>query len=187
MGGSIAYVVSGEAAYTVVLRVFVCHASEDKPQVRELCRRLREDGFEPWLDKEQLLPGQDWELELSAAVRASDAVIVCLSAASVGKAGYVQKELRLVLDAAEYQPEGRIFVVPVRLEQCSLPVRLSRLEYADLFVEDGYQRLKAALTARAEGQDAASLLTLPSWAEAPQIRPRYRRRRWASLPLGRDF
>jgi len=163
----------------MVLRVFVCHASDDKPRVRELCRRLREDGFEPWLDEERLLPGQDWELELSKAVRASDAVIVCLSAASVGKAGYVQKELRLVLDAAEYQPEGQIFVVPVRLEECSLPLRLSRWEYADLFVEGGYQRLQAALTAREEGRDGASLLILPSRAEQNLVRPP--RRRWAVI------
>jgi formylglycine-generating enzyme required for sulfatase activity len=117
-----------------------------------------------------LLPGQDWELELSAAVRASDAVIVCLSAASVEKAGYVQKELRLVLEAAEYQPEGRIFVVPVRLEECTLPLRLSRWQYADLFVEDGYQRLKAALTARAGGRDAAALLTPLSSSETQPIK-----------------
>ena len=162
------------------MRIFVCHASDDKPRVRELCRRLREDGFEPWLDEERLLPGQDWELELSGAVRRSDAVIVCLSVASVGKVGYLQKELRLVLDAAEYQPEGRIFVVPVRLEQCALPIRLSRWEYADLFVADGYERLKAALTAPTERGDRASLAPLPAGVETPFSppfsAPRHRRR-----------
>ena len=76
-------------SYTVILHVFVCHATGDKPRVRELCRRLRENGFEPWLDEDQLLPGQDWELEISSAVSSSDAVIVCLAVASVGKAGYL--------------------------------------------------------------------------------------------------
>jgi hypothetical protein len=67
---------------------------------------LRKDGFDPWLDEEKLLPGQDWELETSTTVWQSDGVIVRLSTASVEKTGYVQKELRRVLDAAEYQPEG---------------------------------------------------------------------------------
>jgi formylglycine-generating enzyme required for sulfatase activity len=131
------------------LRAFICHASEDKPRVRELCARLRERGFDPWMDEERLLPGHDWELEISDAVRASDVIIVCLSAASVRKVGYVQKELRRVLDLAEQQPEGRIFVIPVRLGPCAVPRRLSQWQYADLFVEGGYDRLSAALRSKA--------------------------------------
>ncbi len=153
------------------MRVFVCHASEDKDLVRNLCGKLREDGFEPWLDEERLLPGQDWELELSAAVRSSEAVIVCLSTASVGKVGYVQKELRLVLDAAEYQPEGRIFVVPVRLDACSLPIRLSRWQYADLFKPNGYQRLKAALTTRTEAAPDEGTTVRQLTADSRELRP----------------
>jgi hypothetical protein len=88
-------------------------------------------------------------LEISTAVRQSDAVIVCLSTGSVEKTGYVQKELRRVLDAAEYQPEGRIFLIPVRLEPCRVPEHLSHWQYADLFLENGYERLRDALTTRA--------------------------------------
>ena len=117
--------------------------------MRQLVSRLHKDGFDPWLDEERLLPGQDWELEISTAVRQSDAVIVCLSTASVEKAGYVQKELRRVLDVADYQPDGRIFVIPIRLEPCRVPERLSHWQYADLFLENGYERLRDALTARA--------------------------------------
>jgi len=113
--------------------------------VRDLCTRLRGDGFEPWLDEEQLLPGQDWEFEISQAVKTCDVVIVCLSEASVAKTGYVQKELRHVLNAAEYRPEGHVFVVPVRLEPCVLPNRLTRWQRADLFAAGGYDRLCAAL------------------------------------------
>jgi hypothetical protein len=38
------------------LRVFLCHASEDKDQARLLYRVLTELGFKPWLDEEDLLP-----------------------------------------------------------------------------------------------------------------------------------
>jgi hypothetical protein len=40
-------------------RIFLCHASEDKPQVREVYQRLGALGFEPWLDEVEILPGQD--------------------------------------------------------------------------------------------------------------------------------
>lgn len=45
------------------LRVFLCHASGDKITVRALCARLRAAGTDPWLDEEQLLPGQDWQYD----------------------------------------------------------------------------------------------------------------------------
>ena len=42
------------------LRVFLCHASQDKPIVRELYQRLLAKGrINPWLDEEKLLSGQD--------------------------------------------------------------------------------------------------------------------------------
>ncbi len=127
------------------MRVFLCHASDDKPLVRKLAQSLRNDGLDPWLDEERLLPGQEWDFEITAAVRASDAIVVALSNTSVGKVGYVQKELRRVLDLAEYQPEGRIFVIPVRLEPCAVPSRLSQWQYANLFEEGGYRQLLASL------------------------------------------
>ncbi len=38
------------------LRVFLCHASDDKPVVKELYNRLVKDGVDAWLDKEKLIP-----------------------------------------------------------------------------------------------------------------------------------
>ena len=62
------------------LRVFLCHASQDKPAVRELYNALNREGWiDPWLDKAKILPGQDWELVIEKAVDDSDVVIVCLS------------------------------------------------------------------------------------------------------------
>ena len=107
------------------LRVFLCHSSQDKPAVRELYQKLSAEGWiQPWLDEEELLPGQDWDYEIEKALDNSDAVIATLSTGSVSKEGYVQKELRFVLDIALEKPEGTIFVLPVRLEECERPRRL---------------------------------------------------------------
>jgi hypothetical protein len=40
------------------LRVFLCHASADKPAVRELYEKLTARGIDAWLDEKKLLPGQ---------------------------------------------------------------------------------------------------------------------------------
>ena len=129
-------------------RVFLCHSSADKPTVRELYRRLRSDGVNPWFDEEDLLPGQLWEKEIPKAVRSSSAVIVCISQNSVEKTGYVQKEVSCALDAAEEQPEGRIFLIPAKLEDCDVPDRLKHLHWVNLFEPHGYERLLKALGAQ---------------------------------------
>ena len=126
-------------------RVFLCHASNDKPAVRTLHKKLRDDGFYPWLDEVDLLPGQEWEAEISSAVRSSAVVLVCLSRESITKEGFVQKEIKYALDVAQEKPDGTIFVVPVRLEECEVPARLRRWQWVDLYEEGGYNRLLAAL------------------------------------------
>lgn len=130
--------------------VFLCHASEDKPAVRTLYSQLRGDQYQPWLDEEDLLPGQQWEVEIESAVRRSHVVIVCLSGRSVTKAGFLQKEIKFAMDILDEQPEGIIFIVPARLEICDVPESLRHLHYVDLFVELGYDKLTRSLDARAK-------------------------------------
>ncbi len=116
------------------LRVFLCHSSQDKPIVRELYQRLNAEGWiDPWLDEEKLLPGQDWDMEIEKAVETADSVIVFLSNNSVTKEGYVQKELRYVIDIALEKPEGTIYIVPIRLNNCPLPRKLREYHYIDYF------------------------------------------------------
>ena len=132
------------------LKIFLCHASADKPTVRELYKRLESDGADAWLDSEDLIPGQNWRVEIPTAVENSDIVLVCISENSVNKEGYVQKEISFALDKALEMPEGRIFLIPVRLESCEVPRRLSDYQWVDLFSENGYERLMLALKLRAE-------------------------------------
>ena len=136
------------------LKVFLCHASDDKPVVRQLYENLCLDGIDAWLDSEKLVPGQKWQLEIPKAVRGSDVVIVCLSKSSVNKDGYVKTEIEFALDIAEEQPEGTIFVIPARLEDCQVPERLSKYQWVNLFEVAGYNRLIDALGIRASQIDA---------------------------------
>ena len=128
-----------------MLRIFLCHASEDRQEVERLFRGLTSLGFDVWFDKVNLLPGQTWQLEIQHAVRDSDIVIVCLSRRSVTKQGYVHKERRVALDASSERPGGVIYLVPVRLDACRVPAELMHLQYVDLFDGDGVNKLTHAL------------------------------------------
>lgn len=129
------------------LLIFLSHASEDKAKVRNLCKRLREDGFDPWLDVERLLPGQDWNLEIEKALRASDAILLCFSSLSVVKEGYIQREYKRAMRYLEEKPEGTIFVIPVRLDDCELPQFIREIQWVDYPAD--YDRLVMSLRVRA--------------------------------------
>jgi hypothetical protein len=144
-----------------LLRVFLCHSSGDKPVVRDLYRKLKADAVNPWLDEEDILPGQDWDQEINKAVRNSHVVIVCLSGSSVTKEGYVQSEIRVVLAVADEKPEGTIFLIPLKLEECEVPEKLRRYQWAELFEERGYERLLQALRARASQLEAIAAQAAP--------------------------
>jgi hypothetical protein len=130
------------------LRLFLCHSGSALDKVQRLYERLKGDGYQPWLAEEDLLPGQDWKREIPRAVKRSEAVLICLSKDFAGKAGHFQKETRLALDTAQEQPEGTIFVIPVRLEESDIPESLQDLTSVNLFEANGYSRLLKALGAQ---------------------------------------
>jgi signal transduction histidine kinase len=136
------------------LRVFLCHSSQDKPIVRELYQRLNSEGWiDPWLDEEKLLPGQDWDLEITKALLDTDAVVVSLSKTSTTKEGYVRKEINNALEKLKEKPEDSNYLIPVRLEECVMPMMLQQWHYVDFFPNDrrdsAYQRLLSGLRLRA--------------------------------------
>ncbi|MCZ2289858.1 MAG: toll/interleukin-1 receptor domain-containing protein [Anaerolineales bacterium] len=137
------------------LKVFLCHASEDKPIVRELYDRLRADGFDPWLDSELLDPGENWPLEIQKAMRASQAVIVCLSEAAIVKEGYIHTEIKTAQSLQMEKPEGTIFFIPLQLEECEPPFSMREIQWGKYHEPDGYERLVRALNKRAGQVKAA--------------------------------
>lgn len=137
------------------LKVFLCHSSQDKPIVRDLCKKLKAEGWiDPWLDEEKLLAGQKWDSAIQKAVKDTDVVIVFLSSNSVTKEGYVQKELHSALNSAEEKPDGTIFIIPLRLDNCDVPFRLNTWQYVDYFPHQhhasAYKSLLRSLKIRGE-------------------------------------
>lgn len=128
------------------LLVFLSHASQDKSLVRELCERLKADGFDPWLDEERLLPGMNWDMEIEKALRASDAILLCFSELSVQKEGYIQREYKRAMRYQEEKPDGTIYVIPVRLDKTDIPYFIKEVQFVDF--PDDYDRLVISLNLR---------------------------------------
>lgn len=127
------------------IQVFLLYARQDEEPVHRLYRRLVKEGVDVWLDKEKLLPGQDWAYEIHKAIYRSDLVIACLSKQFNRQGGYRHEELRVALKKANSLPEGETFLIPARLEECDLPEPLGKWQRVDLFESDGYPKLAQVL------------------------------------------
>jgi hypothetical protein len=99
-------------------RVFISYAHDDYEVAQQLYRDLAAAGHSPWIDKEDLVPGDDWRHSIAEEIRSCKYFVALISSQSLGKRGFVQKELRLALEVLEESPIDHRFLIPVRLNDC---------------------------------------------------------------------
>lgn len=129
-------------------QVFIAYVVEDFDLAKRVFDALRDAGCSPWLDKEKLLPGQNWPRAIDRAIEIADAFVPCFSPRSIAKRGPFQAELRYALDCARRRPLDDSFVIPVRLEKCEVPRKIrDQVQYVDLFPDwqRGMRRLIRAV------------------------------------------
>ena len=121
-------------------RIFISYAREDSRYALMLFDRFRRAGWQPWLDRKSMLPGENWRQKIAEAVRQSNFFVALLSPESVSKRGYVQKEYKMALDVLAERPAGDVYLIPVRLGECEIPdyrvsensTSMSDLQWLDL-------------------------------------------------------
>ncbi len=113
--------------------VFISYATEDYDTAKRLYDDLKQNETDPWLDRENLLAGQNWRDEIPRVIRESDYFLVLVSSKSVSKKGYVQKEQKIALEIYDEFPGNEIFIIPARTDSTEpLDKTLQNLHWADL-------------------------------------------------------
>jgi len=164
------------------LRVFLIHAKEDNhmDRIRIIHKRLVDETWiSPWFDEVELIVGQDWKYEILKALDEADLIIVCLSKYSVGRIGFIQKEIKVALELAERRPVGSIFIISLRLDDCDVPESLRKWQYLDYFAiedEETYRKLMKGLDkcARSVGLTRILQVQVLTDLEPLQIGERFR-------------
>lgn len=126
-------------------QIFLSYVNEDREKVDELYRKLSDAGFKPWMDKRDILAGENWSLSIQQAIRDSDFFLVCLSSRSVTKRGFFQVEMRKALDIWQEKLESDNYLIPARLEDCEVPESLRRFQWVNLFKKNGSKELLRAI------------------------------------------
>lgn len=126
-------------------RIFLSYARQDVVKVEDAYRTLRRAGFNPWMDTRDLTPGELWEQSITNAIREAAFFFAFISKSSMNRRGMLQKEIRTALKVWEQLLDSDIYLIPIRLEDCEVPQPLGQFQWVDLFYEDGWPKLFAAI------------------------------------------
>lgn len=125
--------------------IFISYSNEDLKIINELCKRLKNDGYDIWIDQKNIRGGDKWEMIIEDAIEKSDYFIACLSKAAITKRSYIHSEFKKALKKEDQMPEGRIYLIPLKLDDFELPQKFSDLHYLNFFENDGYENLLHSL------------------------------------------
>jgi CRP-like cAMP-binding protein len=116
--------------------VFVSYAREDQEFVLRLAQDIFREGIDVWMDQLNIALGSSWAREVGKALDTCNTMLLVLSAASLASTN-VEDEWNYFLDKGKW-------IVPVLLEECDIPFRLTRIHYLD-FVNTSYDVALARL------------------------------------------
>src|SRR5690606_12968077 len=94
-------------------KIFLSHATEDKPLVEHIYSVLKEKypDLEPWLDKYEIVGGDSLIDKIANGIEESDKFIIFLSDTSIKKP-WVNKELKKAI-VQEVNSANNNFIIPV--------------------------------------------------------------------------
>src|SRR5580692_8514233 len=136
---------------------FLSYARADGPAATRFADDLIARGVKVWVDQYDIRPSEHWDRAVEAAVRGCDGVIVVLSPRSAASPN-VADEVSVALDAGKR-------VIPILIEACTPPLRLTRMQFIDAR-HDYAGALKRCLAAIAGETAPAAPPTAVSFAPA---------------------
>ena len=126
-------------------QVFICYARSDADRIGRLGQALSRAGCSPWIDRREILVGEDWRNSLSRGIQSSHFFLVALSFRSFDRRGETQREIQFALDLWRAYLPSDIFILPVRMEDCQIPEQLRGFQTVDLFEDGGFAELISSI------------------------------------------
>lgn len=128
-------------------KVFLSSVRADANRVTEYYRRLKAEGFDPWQDEKDLVPGDRWVSAIMNAISNSDIFVTFISKNSIKAKGFVQTEIAAGLEQMRKRANPDLSLVVVRLDAVSIPTSLSTYMIVDCFDEEEGVELLAKVLA----------------------------------------
>lgn len=126
-------------------RVFIIYAREDLAAAELIAQDLTERGFKPWLDVNEILPGQRWEAAVSIGLEESAIALFLISRHTEEKIGFFVKEYQAALKNLPSRSKLESPVIPILLEDSPVPDDLKGIQWVEYFKEGGPEYLYGSL------------------------------------------
>lgn len=120
-----------------MISVFISYNSKDIDFARRLEDSFVENHIEVWLYKDKLHPGDLILASIGSAIESIDYVVALISNNSINSP-WVKKEISLAL-TKEIEARKTV-IIPVRLDDCKIPLDLRDKVYADFRVPEDYEK-----------------------------------------------
>ena len=102
---------------------FLSYSRSDERFALRLAKDLRAHGVAMWVDQLDIRPSEHWDRAIERAVSACRGLVVILSPRSVASDN-VADEISFAIDSGKS-------VLPVMIEKCVLPLRITRMHVVD--------------------------------------------------------
>ena len=141
---------------------FLSYSRADERFALRLAKDLRGRGVRMWVDQLDIRPSEHWDRAIERAVAACSGLVVVVSPRSVASDN--------VADEISYAIDNGKSVLPVMIEKCSLPLRITRMHVVDATsnYEKAVQQCVAELT-RARSDAAPERRTAVTGIADPEI------------------
>ena len=132
-------------------QIFISYSHFDMEFAGRLTKELERAGYEVWFDRTDIQTGTRWDDEIVKGLNASEIFLVLLSNKSTASQN-VKDEIGYAMDHAKQ-------ILPILLETCEVPFRLSRVQYVDftaLKFNEGIQKVLTILKSFTPNQEVKS-------------------------------
>jgi len=110
------------------IRLFICHASEDKPVALQFAEYVKSHGADVWLDQWEIKVGDSIVQKINDGLQQATHLAVLFSAKSVTKP-WVRREMSSAL--MRQLADNSITLIPLLIEDCEIPAIVRDVRYAD--------------------------------------------------------
>ena len=126
-------------------RIFIMYSHADTEYAKKLVGALREAGYNPWYDQDEIVPGQRIAETVSNGIAQSAVALLLVSKNLDLNKELVSRELKAALSSMRSRDDSFSPVIPIRLDDTDVPESLSGVHWLRMGDEAFLERLDKGL------------------------------------------
>lgn len=126
-------------------RIFVIYSHKDIDFAINFVENLKSAGFDPWFDRDEILPGQKIESAIAEGIAQSTVAVLLVSKNLNSESKYINDEIELALSMMRTKGEAYSPIIPVVLDDATVPPPLDGVHGIRLLSDADFEKLKEGL------------------------------------------